>query len=460
MNPRGLNVERDTKQVSKTEWPRVLAALRSRTRPQQFDTWFAPLAVRQLNETLLEIAAPNRFYCDWLRNNYLGLIQEALLQTFGVSPSIRFVEDPAAARSPASSPAGLPAAEPPAGARVGPQLPSFVPSYTFDNFVVGASNRLAHAAALAVVESPGKAYNPLFMHGAVGLGKTHLQQAICQALLVRNPQTKLRYLTCESFMNEFISSIQHGSMELFREKYRQSDIIVIDDVHFLAKGESTQEEFFHTFNALYNAHKQIILSSDRPPEEIRSIEERLVSRFKWGLVCRIDPPEFETRVAIVKRKAKLLDRDLPEDVINLIATTVDSNIRELEGAINRVIGLARLANRPIDFRLGQEALKDLSRPRRPLGIEQIMQHVADAFNVKITDLQSKRKSKSLAFPRQICMHLARKLTTHSLEEIGGYFGGRDHTTVLYADEKIRSLSEKDPDLCATLSRIISDLQKL
>jgi chromosomal replication initiator protein len=260
-------------------------------------------------------------------------------------------------------------------------------------------------------------------------------------------------------MNEFISSIQQGSTESFREKYRRSDVIVIDDVHFLAKGESTQEEFFHTFNALYNTRKQIVLSSDRPPEEIRSIEERLMSRFKWGLVCRIDPPEFETRVAIIKKKAKLLDRELPEDVVNLIAVTVESNIRELEGAINRVLGLARLANRPIDLRLAQEALKDISPPRRPLGIEQIMHHVGRVYNVKITDLQSKKKSKSLVFPRQICMHLARRLTSHSLGEIGGYFGGRDHTTVLYADEKIRSLAQKDPEFAATLSRIDSELQK-
>jgi chromosomal replication initiator protein len=413
--------------------------------------------VRQFSETALELAVPNRFYGDWLANNYLGVIQEAVLNTLGVAPIIRFVEDPAFS---GPSPRPGPAAErAPDVAKARGDEPSLITSYTFDNFVVGASNRLAHAAALAVVEAPGKAYNPLFMHGPVGLGKSHLLQAVCHALLQRNPATSLRYLTCESFMNEFISSIQQGSTESFREKYRRSDVIVIDDVHFLAKGESTQEEFFHTFNALYNTRKQIVLSSDRPPEEIRSIEERLMSRFKWGLVCRIDPPEFETRVAIIKKKAKLLDRELPEDVVNLIAVTVESNIRELEGAINRVLGLARLANRPIDLRLAQEALKDISPPRRPLGIEQIMHHVGRVYNVKITDLQSKKKSKSLVFPRQICMHLARRLTSHSLGEIGGYFGGRDHTTVLYADEKIRSLAQKDPEFAATLSRIDSELQK-
>ena len=450
----------DTKQTVQSDWQRVLEGLRKRTRPQQFETWFAPITVRQLSEDTVELGVPNKFYCDWLENHYLGIIQEAFLEAVGAIPAIHFVPDPRESPAHASSEAEtLRAVEAATAPLRRDEELTLVSSNTFANFVVGACNRLAHAAALAVVESPGKAYNPLFMHGSVGLGKTHLLQAICHALKQRNPDIQLRYLTCESFMNEFISSIQQGSMEMFREKYRHSDAIVIDDVHFLAKGESTQEEFFHTFNALYNTHKQIILSSDRPPEEIRSIEERLVSRFKWGLVCRLDPPDFETRVAIVKNKAMALDKELPQDVGNHIATIVESNIRELEGAINRVIGFARLSNKPIDLALAQDALKDLSAPRRPVGIEQIMQAVAGAYNMKVADLQSKRKSKSIALPRQICMHLARKLTSHSLEEIGGHFGGRDHTTVLYADTKIRSLCESDADMAASLSRIVSLLQK-
>ena len=453
-------MERETKQAVGLDWPRVLDELRKRTRPQQFETWFAPIRVRAFSGDAVELGVPNKFYCDWLENHYVGIIQEAFHEVVGTTPAVRFVPDPREGPPPAglgagSSPSDEAKAAP---ARRGEEL-TLVGSNTFANFVVGACNRLAHAAALAVVESPGKAYNPLFMHGSVGLGKTHLLHAICHALRQRNPDTRLRYLTCESFMNEFISSIQQGSMELFREKYRHSDAVVIDDVHFLAKGESTQEEFFHTFNALYNSHKQIILSSDRPPEEIRSIEERLVSRFKWGLVCRLDPPDFETRVAIIKKKAKALDRELPQDVLTLIATSIESNIRELEGAINRVIGYARLANKPIDLALAQEALKDISAPRRPVGIEQIIQAVAAAYNVKVADLLSRRKSKSIALPRQVCMHLARRLTSHSLEEIGGHLGGRDHTTVLYADTKIRALCESNADLAATLAKIISSLQK-
>ena len=454
-------MEPDTKQTVFADWPRVLEGLRKRTRPQQFETWFAPLTVRHFSETTLELGVPNKFYCDWLENHYLGMIQEALLEAIGGIPAIRFIpdarEDSPQAAAETIKPVALQEIREPSPRRSDGL--TLVATNTFENFVVGGCNRLAHAAALAVVESPGKAYNPLFMHGSVGLGKTHLLQAICHALLVRNPACQLRYLSCETFMNEFISSIQQGSMESFREKYRHSDAIVIDDVHFLAKGESTQEEFFHTFNALYNTHKQIILSSDRPPEEIRSIEERLVSRFKWGLVCRLDAPEYETRVAIIKNKAKSLDRELPADVVNLIGTSVESNIRELEGAINRVIGFARLSNKPLDLALAHEALKDISMPRRPVGIEQIMQVVAGAYNVKVADLQCKRKSKSIALPRQICMHLARRLTSLSLEEIGGHFGGRDHTTVLYADGKMRGLCESNPDLAATLARIISDLQK-
>jgi chromosomal replication initiator protein len=454
-------MEPDTKQTVLADWQRVLEGLRKRTRPQQFETWFAPLTVRHFSETTLELGVPNKFYCDWLENHYLGMIQEALLEAIGGIPAIRFIpgarEDSPQAAAETIKPVALQEIRD-SSPRRSDEL-TLVATNTFVNFVVGGCNRLAHAAALAVVEAPGKAYNPLFMHGSVGLGKTHLLQAICHALLVRNPACQLRYLSCETFMNEFISSIQQGSMESFREKYRHSDAIVIDDVHFLAKGESTQEEFFHTFNALYNTHKQIILSSDRPPEEIRSIEERLVSRFKWGLVCRLDAPEYETRVAIIKNKAKSLDRELPADVVNLIATSVASNIRELEGAINRVIGFARLSNKPLDLALAHEALKDISMPRRPVGIEQIMQVVAGAYDVKVADLQSKRKSKSIALPRQICMHLARRLTSLSLEEIGGHFGGRDHTTVLYADGKMRGLCESNPDLAATLARIISDLQK-
>jgi len=334
------------------------------------------------------------------------------------------------------------------------------PAYRFENFVVAPSNRLAHAACVAVCEAPGKAYNPLFLHGTVGLGKSHLLQAICHRLLARQGDIKILYLSCESFINQFIASVERGELDDFRYRYRHLDVLVIDDVHFLAEKERTQEEFFHTFNTLYQAQRQVILSSDSPPQEIPHIEERLVSRFKWGLVARVDRPSFETRVAIVTKKARLRDVELPDAVARYIARAVDTNIRELEGAVTRVAAHAKLTHVPITLELAGEILAD-SLPRRPreIAVPEIIQAVTQHYGVRVSELQGKKRNKSIALPRQVCMHLARRLTKLSLEEIGGYFGGRDHTTVLHADRKIDDGAKADDELGATLAELTRQITR-
>jgi chromosomal replication initiator protein len=333
------------------------------------------------------------------------------------------------------------------------------PDYTFDNFVVGPNNRLAHAAARAVGEKPAKAYNPFFVHGGVGLGKTHLLQATCQAILRTNPGARIAYISCNTFMDLFHEAVRAGRMLDFRTRFRTVDVLVIDDIHFLSKREQTQEEFFHTFNALHQAGKQIVLSSDAAPSEIPDLEERLTSRFSCGLVARIDRPDYETRVSIVKTKASLHELVLPDDVPAYIAAKIDSNIRELEGALTKIRGLAAATGQPISLELAKQAMSDIvpsggaSQPT----IQMIIEEVSRFFDVKLTDLLSKRRHKSIALPRQVCMWLARKHTRYSLEEIGGYFGGRDHTTVMHAIKTINEKRTADGKLEADVSRVEEQL---
>ncbi len=320
------------------------------------------------------------------------------------------------------------------------------PDYVFEQFVTGPSNRLPHAASLAVSEQPGKAYNPLFIHGGVGLGKTHLLQAICQRLLEHQPDARIAYLSCDTFVNQFIASVENGDMNDFRNRYRHADVLVIDDIHFLRGRDRTQEEFFHTFNTLYQGQKQIILSADCPPSEIPELEERLVSRFNWGLVARVDKPCYETRVAILQKKARMRGLTLADDVVCYIAAKVENNTRELEGAITKVQGLSLLNEGKIDLDLAKAALGDVVAPeQRRVTVQNILDAVTKYYSVRVADLQGKRRHKSIAFPRQVCMYLARRHTRYSLEEVGGYFGGRDHTTVLHAvravDEDIRDDAE-------------------
>lgn len=318
------------------------------------------------------------------------------------------------------------------------------PDLSFDHFIVGPSNRLAHAAALAVPLSPGRAYNPYFVHGGVGLGKTHLLQAICLAIKKEQPNALIYYTSCEGFMTQFIDAVKQGLMSRFRHKFRHVDVLVVDDIHFLAKRDRSQEEFFHTFNALYQSHKQIVLSSDAAPEDIPDLEERLVSRFKWGLVTNLSQPCYETRVEILRAKAALRGIDLPQDVACYVAAKIDTNVRELEGAVIKLQAVSLTDKKPIDLELAKAALgddADLPAPR--IQIQTIISAVTDFFGVKVTDLQSKRRQRSIAQPRQLCMWLARKHTRYSLEEIGGFFGGRDHTTVMHAVKTIDDRCETD-----------------
>jgi chromosomal replication initiator protein len=320
------------------------------------------------------------------------------------------------------------------------------PDYSFDNFVVGPGNRLAHAAALAVATSPGRSYNPFFVHGGVGLGKTHLLQAVCLKIVEANPKTVLYYTSCEGFVTQYFESVADNQMSDFRHRFRDVDVLVIDDIHFLTKRDRSQEEFFHTFNSLHQASKQIILSSDAPPEEIPDLEERLVSRFKSGLVAKIDPPCYETRVAILKTKAKLRGLAMPDDVACFIAQRIDTNIRELEGAVIKLHLAAAVEKQPISMELAKSALGE---PPPQVGgeptIQNIITAVTEFYSIRLADLQSKHRQRSIALPRQVCMYLARKCTRHSLEEIGGFFGGRDHTTVMHALKTIDSRRADDGD---------------
>ena len=333
------------------------------------------------------------------------------------------------------------------------------PDYSFDNYIVGPDNRLAHAAAVAVARKPGRAYNPFFIHSGVGLGKTHLLQAICQTALRDNPQCRIYYTSCEGFTTQFLDAVQAGQMSDFRNRFRNVDILVIDDIHDLANRDRTQEEFFHTFNALYQAGKQIVLSSDASPNEIPDLEERLTSRFNCGLVARIDRPCFETRTEIVKSKAAIRGIDMPDDVASYIAARIDSNIRELEGAITKIQGMSIVNGSPITLALAKRAVGEQSvsiRPNHPT-IQQIIDTVTRFYDVKLTDLLSKRRHKSIALPRQVGMWLARKHTRYSLEEIGGYFGGRDHTTVMHAIRAVNTRRRDDTSLDHDVSRLEQQL---
>jgi len=446
-------------------WEAILEEIAKRVRRQQFETWFRSVRPLSAEPGRIELAVPNRFYKEWMETYYAPVIRESAREVIGTSPVIVFTVDAALPlpddgeeadqAPPRESGGAVEGAYPVAGSG----RHDFSPNYTFASFVVGPANRLSHAAATAVVEAPGRAYNPLFIHGGVGLGKTHLLQAASQAFLRKAPRARLVYTSCEEFVNDFVSAVQQGDLGAFRSRLRDVDFLVIDDIHFLARAERTQEEFFHTFNSLYNAHKQIIISSDSPPAEIPSLEERLVSRFKWGLVARIDPPTYETRLAIVKNKASLRGVEISNEVAEFVAQTIDTNIRELEGALTRVAGYAALWNKPVTLDVAREALQDILVSRPSVSIEEIAREVAARFSVKLSDLQGRRRTKSIALPRQICMHVARQLTDYSLEEIGGFFGGRDHTTVLYGDDKISQLVQKDPGIRAAVNAVISALSK-
>jgi chromosomal replication initiator protein len=429
-----------------------------------FQTWCRNLVIEEVGENAFEVPVPNAFYRDWLEREIRRPLEEAFRLEFGRSPELAFcISDSAGAMAvfaPAppsrlrASPAGTaPETRGAAPSRTAVETPRpaaslrpaasgdlvLNPAYTFDTFVAGPTNRVAHAAALSVAEGGGTVYNPFFVHGGVGLGKTHLLQGICHAILARNPYARILYLSCENFVNEYIAALQKGRIEDFRRRMRGADVLVIDDVHFLAGKDSSQEEFFHTFNALHLAQRRIVLSSDSGPKEIRTLKEQLVSRFLAGFEARIDPPTFEMRVAILRRKAELKQRGIPEEVLSFIASAVDTNIRELEGAVNKLIAYATLSGRAVDLDLAREALKEAgAHAAARLGIPRVQEVVARYYGKKVADLRARTWTKSTSKARQIAMFLCREATSHSLAEIGSLFGGKDHSTVVYALKRIEA----------------------
>src|SRR5262250_1070243 len=423
-------------------WDRLLATLETTAASTTNDSWLRSCRLVAVEGDRLRVAALNKKTRDWLVQHHTGTLESAARAIMGGNPRISFEvkRDPRIQRAghdaPSQSSNGLSA------------------RFTFDSFVVGNSNQFAQAACLAVAELPSKAYNPLFIYGGVGLGKTHLLQAVGHQIAHLYPSLRLLYLSTERFTNELINAIRYDRTQEFRTRYRNIDLLLIDDIQFISGKERTQEEFFHTFNDLYTGHRQIVVSSDSPPKEIPDIEERLRSRFEWGLIADIQPPDFETRVAILKKKAENERVHLPDEVAYLIASRIKANIREIEGSLTRMIAFCSLSGREMSVDLAQEVLSDLwGDEEKIITIEHIQRKVAEFFGVKLSDMRAKNRTKAVAFPRQIAMHLARQLTHASLTEVGRAFGGKDHTTVLHAVEKIQAMLHEDPKFKKTIDTL-------
>jgi chromosomal replication initiator protein len=424
-------------------WRAVLGELQVSLSPANFETWLKDTTLVDIDDNRYRIAAPNGFARDWLDNRYRTLVSQTLARVVGGSVQVEFIvaDAPGPVPDQANEDVLLP---PPASA--GGNTVNLNSRYTFSNFIVGSANRLAHAAALSVAERPGHAYNPLFLYGGVGLGKTHLMHAIGNAVATKFPRKRILYATSEKFTNDFINSIREQRMEDFRNRYRRIDVLLIDDIQFIAERERTQEEFFHTFNAIHEAGKQIVLSSDRPPKAITTLEERLRSRFEWGLIADLTPPDLETRIAILRSKAEDQLNLIPPEVIEFIARKVVSNVRELEGALNRVIAYASMSGMPINNELASAVLSNVmyNPKKRSITPQRIVRAVADYYGVNLDQLRSSKRDRAIVVPRQIAMFLIREETDISLLRIGAELGGRDHSTVLHACDKIaRELSEND-----------------
>jgi chromosomal replication initiator protein len=430
----------DAKQV----WRAALGELQVSLSPANFDTWLKDTELIEIDEQRFRIAAPNGFARDWLDNRYRTLISQTLARVVGRSVQVEFVVADAPGPPPEQSADDLSMPLPPTSG-VGNTV-NLNSRYTFSNFIVGSANRLAHAAALSVAERPGHAYNPLFLYGGVGLGKTHLMHAIGNAVSVKFPRKRILYATSEKFTNDFINSIREQKMEDFRNRYRRIDVLLIDDIQFIAERERTQEEFFHTFNAIHEAGKQVVLSSDRPPKAITTLEERLRSRFEWGLIADLTPPDLETRIAILRSKAEDQLGLIPAEVIEFIARKVVSNVRELEGALNRVVAYASMSGMAINIELASAVLSNVmyNPKRRSITPQRIVRAVADYYGVNLDQLRSSKRDRAIVVPRQIAMYLIRAETDISLLRIGAELGGRDHSTVLHACDKIgRELQDNE-----------------
>jgi chromosomal replication initiator protein len=453
----------DSAQELDALWTQISSALRGELGDGVFDRWFSTLRLAQADAREIALVIPNSIYQVWIESNYGPQLQAALMTVFGGKRKVSFrvgngadCEEGAALAEEAATIAEE-ASEPTTatGAR------GLNPHYVFDTFVVGANSEFAHAASLAVAKSPARTYNPLFIHGGVGLGKTHLLQAIGHQLAASRRGTKVAYVRSETFTNEFINAIQTNSLVKFRRRYRQADILLIDDIQFLAGKERSQEEFFHTFNSLFEGRKQIVLSSDQPPSEIAQLEQRLVSRFEWGLTAELQPPDMETRLAILRKKAAGLDVSLPNHVFEYLAHRVKSNVRRLEGALLRVASFSSLSGRPLTDDSIEHVLRDIlqEEARRAVSIDQVQRKVAEHYDVRLADMTSKRRPANIAFPRQIAMFISRRLTKNSLQDIGEAFGGRDHGTVIHACKTVQDRMDKEEGLRQVIRFLETALQR-
>ncbi|PID58835.1 chromosomal replication initiator protein DnaA [candidate division KSB3 bacterium] len=450
----------------KTLWENVLKHISTRMNPSSFQTWFAPTRQASFEDRLLTVAVPDKYFVNWLEEQYRDTIIEILHTLTGQALEIAFVISEVPLSPPISREA-FPEASESTISQPAPSVPNVQhdedpglnPKYTFDTYVVGGSNQFAHAASVAVAEQPSKAYNPLFIYGGVGLGKTHLMHAIGHTLQDANiPGFRLYYLSSERFMNELINAIRYDTIQQFRDKYRNIDLLLIDDIQFIAGKERTQEEFFHTFNALHNAQKQIVISSDCPPKKIPTLEERLRSRFEWGLIADIQPPDFETKVAILRKKAETEGIELSNEVAMYIATKIKSNIRALEGCLTKIAAHSKFAKQPITMDLARKVLDDIldsteSATAKNITVELIQEIVAGHYKIKTQDMKTSTRLRTIAFPRQVAMYLSRKLTTLSLPSVGKHFGGKDHTTIMYACQKIEALLQNDPNFQQELEHL-------
>ena len=442
-------------------WNQALDSLQKELAPQVYERWLKPIKAVDSNTEAVSLAVSDEFFKNWIIEHYGSMIAATLKEISG-NPDFKaeFVilqEDAPKGFDPFPAGAGNfhPSATTPA-----PQGGELNPKYTFESFVVGPSNRFAHAASMAVAESPAKAYNPLFIYGPVGLGKTHLMQATGQEVLKKNPSLKVLYITSEKFTNQLINAIKTGTTIKFREKYRTVDVLLMDDIQFIAGKEATMEEFFHTFNALYDAHKQIVVTSDKPPKDISNLEERLVSRFEWGLVTDIQPPDYETRAAILRKKAERENLYIPDSVTSFIADKIKSNIRELEGALIRVVAYSKLVGKEVDEATAYDVLKDMIvETQKKITIDLIQRKVAEYFEIRPSDMTAKRRTKNVVYPRHLAMFLSREMTPLSLPEIGEQFGGRDHTTVLHAYQKIKKDLKKDPKSKSLVDKLVLEIKK-
>ena len=443
-------------------WDQVLSRIETKVNRHSFYTWFKPTSFVADSGVSVTVRVPNTLFKDWLTKHYSLVLTEALTEVGRPGTSVLFVTDGSVAPPEPVEPVVAPEAfelEAPSAASAPVTSGGLNPRYTFDTFIVGPSNQFAHAACRAVAEAPSRSYNPLFIYGGVGLGKTHLMHAVGQYVLQHDSSLKLTYISSERFMNEMINAVRYDRILDFRERYRSVDVLLVDDIQFVSGKEGTQTEFFHTFNALYDAQKQIVLSSDRPPHEIPALEERLRSRFEWGLIADIQLPDLETKVAILKRKAEAEAVPLADNVAMYMAGRIKSNIRELEGSLIRLIAFASLTGREISLELTQEVLKDvLDQDGKAVTIESIQKYVSDYYQLKIGELKSRNNSKSVAMPRQIAMYLSKSLTNASLPEIGRSFGGKHHSTVIHSIKKVEEMRKTQHDFNSLITSFLQALK--